>query len=253
VAGHGTLIAGLIRQTCPDADILPVPVIRADGHIAESEVITAIRRLRDLISGGGQAVDIVSLSLGAYYETVDDIAFGSSFFQVIEDITRLGVVVVCAAGNDSTVRELYPAAFARLNTADRAPVVCVGALNPDGTSVAMFSNSLEPEIVWQPGAAVVSTMPVAFDDGFNPLASVDDPGGRDRATIDPGKFAGGFAVCSGTSFAAPVFAGRLAALLLASAEAGGRRAVPLDAPAKRAVKARTKAVQTLADRSKADG
>ena len=30
-AGHGTFIAGLIRQNCPDADILAVRVMGGDG------------------------------------------------------------------------------------------------------------------------------------------------------------------------------------------------------------------------------
>ena len=37
---------------------------------------------------------------------------------------------------------------------------------------------------------------------------------RERASIDPDDFRGGFAVWSGTSFSAPVFAGRVAAALL---------------------------------------
>ena len=35
-AGHGTFIAGLIRQTCPDANILAVRVMYSDGVVEEA-------------------------------------------------------------------------------------------------------------------------------------------------------------------------------------------------------------------------
>ena len=42
--------------------------------------------------------------------------------------------------------------------------------------------------------------------------------GETRASMDPDDFTAGFAVWSGTSFAAPVFAGQLAEALLADKE-----------------------------------
>ena len=60
-----------------------------------------------------QMVDVVSLSLGYFSETPHDEAFTSGLWQVIELLLGLGVVVVAAAGNYSTSRRFYPAAFAR--------------------------------------------------------------------------------------------------------------------------------------------
>jgi hypothetical protein len=68
------------------------------------------------------------------------------------------------------------------------------------------------------GASVVSTMP-AFEGGLLPVARTR-AFGRLREAIDPDDFRGGFAVWSGTSFAAPLMAGRLAARLASDLASG---------------------------------
>ena len=92
------------------------------------------------------------------------------------------------------------------------PIVSVGALNPNRRTDALFSNAGPWVRCHVPGAAVVSTMP-AFEGGTLPGARMV-AFGRTRETIDPDDFRGGFAVWSGTSFAAPLMAGVLAQGLL---------------------------------------
>ena len=46
-AGHGTFIAGLIRQQCPDADILAMRIMAGDGVVPESDVLDALHMLAD--------------------------------------------------------------------------------------------------------------------------------------------------------------------------------------------------------------
>ena len=41
-SGHGTFIAGIIRQECPKRDILPVRVADGEGIILENELIGAL-------------------------------------------------------------------------------------------------------------------------------------------------------------------------------------------------------------------
>ena len=62
----------------------------------------------------------------------------------------------------------------------------------------------------------MSTMP-DFDAGSSPLARSASTSGAARETIDPDDFLGGFGVWSGTSFAAPIVAGRIAAALTGGA------------------------------------
>jgi hypothetical protein len=166
-------------------------------------------------------VDVLSLSLGYYHETPVAPHFDATLAELLGALGRAGTVVVCSAGNDATDRPSFPAAFGPWSSGsgtgtprdpDAVPIVSVGALNPDGT-VALFSNGGPWVRAFAPGGAVVSTMPVAFQGGWQPPAALRWDG-HDRAAIDLDAFAGGFAVWSGTSFSAPVLAGRLAAALL---------------------------------------
>jgi subtilisin family serine protease len=84
------------------------------------------------------------------------------------------------------------------------PIVAVGALNPNGTD-ALFSNAGPWVRAYAPGAAVMSTLP-PFQGGLLPMARTETYG-RTRESIDPDDYTGRFALWSGTSFAAPVFAG----------------------------------------------
>ena len=221
-AGHGTFIAGLIRQACPNADIVSIRIMGDDGFVAEGALIEALQLLCDGHKAGQAGadgfVDIVSLSLGYYHESPDTGSLDASIWAPIQQLGSFGVAVVASAGNDSTTRPLYPAAFTPNvngpNVAcppDCVPVASVGALNPDG-SIALFSNAG----VWvnsaESGASVISTMPM-IDGGSEPSTLVLTPTGL-RATIDMDDFRGGFASWSGTSFSAPVLAGKIAQLLL---------------------------------------
>ena len=90
----------------------------------------------------------------------------------------------------------------------------VGALNPSLRSLTLFSNVGPWVRTYAPGAAVVSTTP-AFTGGAQAATRADFEG-FDRQTVDPDDYRGGFAAWSGTSFAAPYVAGRIAAALAPS-------------------------------------
>ncbi|MDQ1740291.1 MAG: hypothetical protein QOE53_1943, partial [Pseudonocardiales bacterium] len=229
-AGHGTFIAGLIRQICPDADILAIRVMYGDGAVPEGDLLEALNRLllrqalAQTLNKPSWLVDVISLSLGYYHELPADLAYDQLLIETLRALGELGVAVIAAAGNDATVRHFYPAGFAphaggQWNAVQRdvLPVISVGALNPDLRSVALFSNAGDWVCCHRQGAALVSTMPTTFDGSLQPAAAVRVNGGL-RSTNDPDNFHGGFSTWSGTSFAAPILAAEVARSLWESKE-----------------------------------
>jgi hypothetical protein len=224
--GHGTFIAGIVRQAAPDARVLAIRIMHSDDVVYEGDLMNALALLAGRIAAaeaGDMAamVDVVSLSLGYFDESAADVTFSSGLWQVIQLLLELGVAVVAAAGNYSTSRPFYPAAFSL--EPGPGPVVGVGALNPD-LSRALFSNGGRWVWAWAAGAAVVSTFPDDINGSRTPEVRVPPhpanglpPGSplpADRAALDPDNYRGGFATWSGTSFAAPLLAAHLAARLL---------------------------------------
>jgi Subtilase family len=227
-AGHGTFICGLIRQLCPDADLLAIRVMHSDGIVEEADLNwalavldTRLARLQSGMATDGH-IDVVVLSLGYYHESPLQPGDDSMLRALLTSLGRRGVTVVAAAGNDGTLRPFYPAAyaphpggFATTPDKDEVPLLSVGSLNPD-TSVALFSNSGAWVTAWDTGAALVSTFPTTFNGGAAASVQIVDASGQPRRTIDPDRYSNGFGTWSGTSFAAPVLAGRLARDLLAT-------------------------------------
>jgi hypothetical protein len=223
--GHGTFIAGIVRQAAPDARVLAIRIMHSDDVVYEGDLLCALALLADRIASAEQGsmaemVDVVSLSLGYFDESSADITDSSGLWQVIQLLLDMGVSVVAAAGNYATSRRFYPAAFSLQPSP--VPVISVGALNPNG-SKALFSDGGRWVRAWAAGAAVVSTYPDDVNGSLTPQVRVHTHPGRlspeagrpdDREALDPDDFRGGFATWSGTSFAAPLIAAHIAARLL---------------------------------------
>ncbi|HLK42051.1 MAG TPA: S8 family serine peptidase, partial [Thermoleophilia bacterium] len=225
--GHGTFIAGIIRQAAPDARVRVIRIMHTDGIVQENVLLLSLAVLGAQIAtavGTGDTdglIDLVSLSLGYFDESPYDTVYTGVLSQLIDRLTDLGVAVIAAAGNQATVQPYYPAALATQPGADPVlPVVSVGALNPNRTK-AMFSNDGPWVTAWATGSDVISTYPVDLDGSEEPLIAPSPPGSRldrHRETLDPDDFRGGFAVWSGTSFSAPLVAATVAAALIDEAE-----------------------------------
>jgi subtilisin family serine protease len=106
------------------------------------------------------------------------------------------------------------------------PITSVGALNPNGTD-ALFSNTGTWVRAYAPGASVMSTSP-QFQGGLLPMARTEAYH-RIRESADPDDYTGRFALWSGTSFSAPLLAGRVAARLLGLTPAPGESEPEADA------------------------
>lgn len=239
--GHGTFIAGLIRQGCPEAVIMSVPVMGNDGLAEEGDILAALnallRRHVDAQEGErlDEVVDVLSLSMGYYAEGEDYET--SPIAGILGRFAEHGVLVVAGVGNDATSAPFVPACLAEPPTSDdassRLPIASVGALNPDGRSIALFSNAFKYVTALRPGVALVSTMP-AIDGAGQPSVAVTNGHSLSRTTMDPDCYLGGFGVWSGTSFATPTLAAEAAAEIAAAPDLAD---VSADAMRGRATKA----------------
>lgn len=211
--GHGSFIAGILRQRCPAADIDAVAIMGADGVVAERTLIKALRGVADRLDAEPDWAQAVVLSLGYYAEDVpvaSDIACSAEIKALLVRLARAGVAVFCAAGNDATTRPSYPAAFAAespfTDDPDLVPLTSVGALNAAGAP-ADFSNAGPWVTAAAPGVGIVSALPRGLDGSLRaPTRTQSGPGGRPRSGPDPDDFGSGFGAWSGTSFAAPLLA-----------------------------------------------
>jgi hypothetical protein len=184
-AGHGTFITGVIEQLVPGCQFDVIEVLTTYGDGKESQIATALQGLL------ASPPHFVNLSFGAYSPLGMEV-----LRDAIEDLQKAGTVVVASAGNDGTCAPLYPAAF--------DGVIGVGALVQDEGVAAPFTN-YGP---WVDACTAGVDLTSVFFEGWNG----DEPP-VDGA--DPDEFEG-WAVWSGTSFAAP----RVVAALASQVAAG---------------------------------
>ena len=229
LAGHGTFIAGVVRQHCPQATLMAVPVMYGDGIADEATVVDALQLLfaRQLVAlrdpEQGPLVDVLSLSLGYYHETSGAFDDEGALVSALRGLASTGVAIVAAAGNGASDVEFFPGAFSQSSSFD-VPLVCVGAHNPGGhqphlvppgtPTVSVYSNTGGWVTAYRCGTAVVSTMPVTFDGSIRSVLFQPGSPNPTRGSIDLDDYSGGFGQWSGTSFAAPALAGDIAKRLL---------------------------------------
>jgi subtilase family protein len=172
-AGHGTFIAGVIADIAPGAKIIARQVLESDGFGDEAKIAQTISDVVAL------APDVINLSLGAYtHGNLPPVGLANALRQV----DRTKTVVVAAAGNAGRDVPFWPAALKQ--------VWSVAAVDDDGMR-ACFSNFGHWVDCGMKGVDIKSCFP-------------DWNGGG------PGPFTNGWAMWSGTSFAAPRLAGLIA-------------------------------------------
>jgi subtilase family protein len=198
-SGHGTFIAGLIRQVAPAASIYAAKVLDSHGVGDDFNVALTMAQLP-------ADVDIVNLSLGGY---TDDDTPPIASTQAIQAFGGQSRVVVAAAGNQGTTRPFWPAAL--------DPVYAVGALEADAGKWrrADYSNAGP----WVDAIARGSNLQSTFARAATKVAQ-----GTTASPTDPTVSFGGWASWDGTSFSTPIAAAMLARTMTRSSLPSPREA-----------------------------
>jgi subtilisin family serine protease len=184
VAGHGVFIAGILESLAPGLDVTVRKVISPLGDVDEKTAAAAIKQVADATKKNGPPT-IVTMSFGGPVRA-DAGLIGQRIAEVLGD--GKPIVFVASAGNDGVCTPYYPAAF--------DGVISVGALGPDGP--ADFTNYGDWVDACAPGCDLVSWFFTEFNGQFPTINTQDLDG-----------FSGS-AVWSGTSFAAPIVAAKIA-------------------------------------------
>jgi thermitase len=171
--GHGSNVAGIVRQVAPRATILPIRVLDSDG---QGDVVDLAAAIDWAVAMGA---DIINLSLGADKHV-------SSVDKALRRAAEDGVFVLSSAGNDDSTDVSFPASRSDTgNPRQRRYIVSVTSVDGGDvkSSFANYGNKLE---LAAPGEEVFGPAP----DELKQMAA-----------------------WSGTSMAAPMAAGALALAL----------------------------------------
>lgn len=189
-AGHGTFVAGVIGCVAPETHIDVEAALPYGGAVYESMICDQIQDALE-----ENRPHIVSISAGTHTRGGHPMLSFVLLAQNNKFDERDDVLIVAAAGNDSSDERFWPAAFA-----EHHPwVVSVGSVDPDKL-VSDFSNYGKDWVsVYARGRDLVNAFPKGTYKCYEPPNV-----GKIR------KF-DGLAQWSGTSFSTPIVTGLIAA------------------------------------------
>jgi subtilisin family serine protease len=133
--GHGTMVAGIVAVIAPQASIMPIRVLNADGI---GSIVNVVQGIHDAVDNGATIINC----------SFDCATPSRALREAVIYATLHGALVVAAAGNQGTNTRHYPAAY--------ETVLAVGSVEADNT-FSTFSNYGRDVDVEAPGDGIYST------------------------------------------------------------------------------------------------
>lgn len=135
MVGHGTAVADIIHQICPQAELYSVRVLDNQNRGRLSDIVKGIYWCIE------QHVDIINMSFGTARES-------EILKKAIQDAADCGIMIVGSAGNGGSGADVeYPAAFDE--------VIAVGAVDTSAQKTEESTTGSEVELV-VPGSQIMT-------------------------------------------------------------------------------------------------
>jgi len=165
--GHGTHIAGTIRDIAPNAHFLSLKAMGADGSGQTSDVIEAIDWAID--NRRAWNIRVINVSLG---HPVMESEKDDPLCQAVQRATDAGILVTVAAGNVGKLADGTPVVGGISSPGNSSAALTVGALNTKQTAarsddvMATYSSRgptvidgfVKPELA-APGNRILASVP----------------------------------------------------------------------------------------------
>ncbi len=220
--GHGTHIAGLAGGSgylsggrfvgaAPRAHFVGLKVLDATGAGVTSDVINAL----DFITGNAAryGVKVVNLSLG---HPILEPSATDPLVQAVERASRAGLIVVTSAGNFGTNPTTGKVGYAGITSPGNAPsALTVGSLGANNT-IQRGDDLVAPYSSRGPTWYDAFAKPDVIAPGNRLNAAVPSQATLAQQGIANGAYVNGYLSLSGTSMAAGVTSGVVAAMLEAN-------------------------------------
>jgi thermitase len=188
--GHGTNVAGIVRQIAPRATILPLRVLGPDGSGDAADLVRAINWAVN------KGADVINLSLGA-----------SQPIEAVETALRVaaahGILVVSSSGDSGDRMVTYPASMASVSEG-AAFQLSITSVDGDDEKSSFATHSRTKVELAAPGENLYGPYPEL---GLSPWSGT---------SMSAGVASGSLALALGESLAVP--ADRLGSTLMSTSD-----------------------------------